>query len=53
MGPGRLPGVGELNYSKGRSNYRTGSVAPKKSRRLNGPLTRMFHATGCWLAGVA
>ena len=53
MGPGRLPGVGELNYSKGRSNHRTGSVAPKKCRRLNGPLTPMFHATGCWLAGVA
>ena len=53
MGPGRLPGVGELHYSKGRSNYGTGSVAPKKSRRLNGPLTRMFHSTGCWLAGVA
>jgi hypothetical protein len=42
-----LPGVGELNYSKGRSNHRTGSVAPKKSRGLSGPLTRMFHATGC------
>jgi hypothetical protein len=26
----RLPGVGELNDSKGRSNHRTGSVAPKK-----------------------
>jgi hypothetical protein len=49
----RLPGVGESNYSKGRSNHRTGSVAPKKSRRLNGPLTRMFHATDCWLAVVA
>ena len=52
MGPGRLPGVGELNYSKSvESPHRFGSAEEKSTpKRAANP---DVHATGCWLAGVA